>query len=57
MIWKSEEGKAVVAFEPVDNEVDYGVALRTTRGTTRGFWLMEDLPVRGGAKQCRVTLV
>jgi hypothetical protein len=57
MIWKSEEGKAVVAFEPVDNEVDYGAALRTMRGSTRGFWLMENLPLRGGAKQCRVTFV
>ncbi|GMH82067.1 hypothetical protein TL16_g09138 [Triparma laevis f. inornata] len=56
-IWKSEEGKVLVALESVDDEFDYGVKLKKTRGFTRGLWQIEDLPVRGGAKQCRVTYV
>ncbi|GMH67615.1 hypothetical protein TL16_g04726 [Triparma laevis f. inornata] len=57
MIWKSEEGKVLIAYESIDGEVDYGVKLKKTRALTRGLWQIEDLPVRGGAKQCRVTLV
>ena len=57
MIWKSEEGKVLIAVESVDDEVDYGAALRKTRASTRGFRLIEDLPLRGGAKQCRITFV
>ncbi|GMH72175.1 hypothetical protein TrLO_g7138 [Triparma laevis f. longispina] len=57
IIWKSEEGKVLVALESVDDEFDYGVKLKKTRGFTRGLWQIEDLPVRGGAKQCRVTYV
>ena len=56
-IWRSEEGKALIAFEPVDVKVDYGTALRTTRGSARGFWVIDDRPTRGGSKQCRVTFV
>ena len=47
----------MVAFESIDNDVDYGVALRTTRAFTRGLYIMENLPVRAGAGQCRVTFV
>ncbi|GMH53091.1 hypothetical protein TL16_g01370 [Triparma laevis f. inornata] len=56
-IWKSEEGKVLVAVESVADKVDYGVKPKTTRGLTRGLWLFRDLLVRGGAKQCRVTFV
>ncbi|GMI03401.1 hypothetical protein TrLO_g3008 [Triparma laevis f. longispina] len=56
-IWKSEEGKVMIAIVSVDDEVDYGVKLKKTRGLTRGLWQLEDFPVRGGAKQCRVTVV
>ncbi|GMH77977.1 hypothetical protein TL16_g07607 [Triparma laevis f. inornata] len=55
--WKSEEGKVVIAIESIDDEIDYGVRLRKTRGFVRAFWQVEDLPVRGGAKQCRATFV
>ncbi|GMH54393.1 hypothetical protein TL16_g01661 [Triparma laevis f. inornata] len=57
MIWRSEEGKVMVAFESVGDEVDYGVKLKKVRAFTRALWQIEDLPVRGGAKQCRVTHV
>ena len=50
-IWRSEEGKVVIAFEPVREIVDYGVKLRKTRASTKGLWVIEDLPPRGGAKQ------
>ena len=33
------------------------MTLRTTRAFVRGIWQIEDLPVRGGAKQCRATFV
>ncbi|GMH95050.1 hypothetical protein TL16_g13066 [Triparma laevis f. inornata] len=56
-VWKSEEGKVLLAFGPVDDEIDYGVKLKKIRGPTRGMWQIYNLPVRGGAKQCRVTLV
>ena len=55
--WKSEEGKVSIAVESIDDEVDYGVKLGRTRGFVRAFWKIEDLPVRGGAKQCRVMFV
>ena len=47
----------LIAVESIDDEVDYGVKLRKTRGFVRAFWQIEDLPVRGGAKQCQVTFV
>ena len=53
MVWKSEEGKVLVVFESVDDEVDYGVKkLNESRAFTRGLWLLEDLSVRDGANQC-----
>ena len=55
--WKSEEGKVSIAVESIDDEVDYGVKLGRTRGFVRAFWKIEDLPVRGGAKQCQTTFV
>ena len=54
-IWKTEEGKATIVFESVDDKVDYGMSLRKTRARTRGLWVLEDLPSHGGAKQCRAT--
>ncbi|GMH92016.1 hypothetical protein TrST_g565 [Triparma strigata] len=57
-IWRAEEGKATVVFESIDDKVDYGVTFRKkTQGHIKGFYAIEDLPLRGGAKQCRVTLV
>ncbi|GMH78176.1 hypothetical protein TrLO_g2562 [Triparma laevis f. longispina] len=55
--WKTEEGKVWLAVESIDDEVDYGVKLKMTRGLIRSIWLLEDLPVRGGAKQCKLTLI
>ncbi|GMI12302.1 hypothetical protein TrLO_g650 [Triparma laevis f. longispina] len=57
MFWKSEEGKAFVIIESVDDIVDYGSKLKKTRAFTNGLWQIEDLPMRGGAKQCRVTYI
>ncbi|GMH55451.1 hypothetical protein TL16_g01910 [Triparma laevis f. inornata] len=56
-VWKSEERMVLIAFESVDDEIDYGAKLKKTRGLTRGLWQIEDLPLRGGAKQCQVMLV
>ncbi|GMI02833.1 hypothetical protein TrVE_jg4749 [Triparma verrucosa] len=52
-----KEGRMMVAIESVNDVVDYGVKLRKTRGFTRGLWIGEDLPSRGGAKQCRVIYI
>ena len=57
MIWQSEVGKVLVAIASVDDKVDYGVSLRVTRGSSRGLWLIEDLPPRKGVKQCSATYV
>ncbi|GMH91106.1 hypothetical protein TL16_g11959 [Triparma laevis f. inornata] len=57
IIWKSEEGKVLVAFESIDDEVDYGTKLKKIRGFLKGLWHIKDLPVRGGAKQCRLTYI
>ncbi|GMH88273.1 hypothetical protein TL16_g11109 [Triparma laevis f. inornata] len=56
-IWKSEEGHVSIASESVDGEVDHGVKLKKTRGFSRAIWQIEDLPLRGGAKQCRATFI
>ncbi|GMH84308.1 hypothetical protein TL16_g09884 [Triparma laevis f. inornata] len=55
--WKSEPGKAVIALESISDAVDYGTSLRKTRGFVRSLWQVEELPTRGGIKQCRVTFV
>lgn len=57
MVWKSDERGVLIAFEPVDDEVDYGIKRRRTRGTTTGLWRIENLPARFGSRQSRVTLV
>ena len=57
VIWKSEEGKVLIAQESTNDEVDYGVKLKKTRGWIRGMYALEDLPARGVAKQCRATFV
>ncbi|GMH47290.1 hypothetical protein TL16_g00027 [Triparma laevis f. inornata] len=57
MIWKSEEGKVLVAIESVDDDVDYGTTLRKVRGLTRCLCQIENLPDIYEVKQCRVTLV
>ncbi|GMI18506.1 hypothetical protein TrLO_g14860 [Triparma laevis f. longispina] len=57
LIWKSEEGKVLIAFDSVNDQVDYGAELRKIRGLTRGMWQIEDLSQRGVVKQCHVTLV
>ncbi|GMH90953.1 hypothetical protein TL16_g11919 [Triparma laevis f. inornata] len=58
LVWKSEDGKVLIAFEPADiEEVDYGLRLRSIRARTRGIWQFENLQDRGGVKQCRVTLI
>ncbi|GMI07790.1 hypothetical protein TrLO_g11561 [Triparma laevis f. longispina] len=57
VIWKSEEGKVLIAQESTNDEVDYGVKLKKTMGWIRGMYALEDLPARGGAKQCRATFV
>ncbi|GMH80131.1 hypothetical protein TrLO_g3052 [Triparma laevis f. longispina] len=56
-IWKSDEGNVLIACESTDDEVDYGTKLRKTRGFLRAIWQIEDHPVRGGAKQCRVMFI
>ncbi|GMH86762.1 hypothetical protein TL16_g10646 [Triparma laevis f. inornata] len=57
LVWKSKTNKVLVAFESIKDEVDYGITLKKARGLSRGLWLLEDLPARDGAKQCRVTHV
>ena len=57
MIWKSEEGKVFVAFESVEEDVDYGAKLNSVRGFTRGLWVIEDLPTSPTSRQCRVTFI
>ncbi|GMH79050.1 hypothetical protein TrLO_g7737 [Triparma laevis f. longispina] len=57
MIWKSEEGKVFVAFESVEEDVDYRAKLNSVRGFTRGMWVIEDLPTSPTSRQCRVTFV
>ncbi|GMH56674.1 hypothetical protein TrST_g10865 [Triparma strigata] len=59
IMWRAEAGRVLIAIESTGDEVsiDYGIKLRATRGFTRGFWLVEDLPLRGGVKQCRATFV
>ena len=57
MIWKSEEGKVWIAMESMDEEVDYGVKMKTIRATTIGIYLMEDLLDRSGVSQTKVTMI
>ncbi|GMH58858.1 hypothetical protein TrLO_g8001 [Triparma laevis f. longispina] len=57
MIWKSEMRRVMIALESVRDEVDYGMSFKKTRGFVRSTWLFEDLPERGGVKQCRATFV
>ncbi|GMH88395.1 hypothetical protein TL16_g11144 [Triparma laevis f. inornata] len=57
MIWRSEEGKVLIAIESVDDKIDYGAKLKKTRAFMRGMYVLEDLPVRGGVEQCRVAFV
>ncbi|GMH79820.1 hypothetical protein TrLO_g13491 [Triparma laevis f. longispina] len=57
IIWKAEETRILVAVESVDDKVDYGgLSKSTTRGFTRAVWEVYDLPERGGARQCHITL-
>ncbi|GMH53066.1 hypothetical protein TrST_g11050 [Triparma strigata] len=61
-IWKSEGlgtkvDKVLIAFESIDDEVDYGKKLKKTRGLTSGMFIYENLRDRAGANQCKVTLV
>ena len=56
-IWKSEEGgKVWVAFESVDEKVDYGVPLRAARAFTQGCYYFENLADKYGAHQCKAQL-
>ncbi|GMH98487.1 hypothetical protein TrVE_jg9990 [Triparma verrucosa] len=65
MIWKSEEGKVVIAIESIDDNVDdaYGRKLRKTRGFTRALWEIVNFPQRGeegegeDQQQCKITMV
>ncbi|GMI09905.1 hypothetical protein TrLO_g15291 [Triparma laevis f. longispina] len=54
-VWKSEEGKILVALESVGDDVDYGVKLRKTTGSTRALFSLQNLPDCGQVKQCRMT--
>ncbi|GMI17500.1 hypothetical protein TrLO_g6041 [Triparma laevis f. longispina] len=56
-IWKSEEGKVIIAFESVEEDlvVDYGVNKKKTRAFTRGLWQIENVP--SNVEQCHVTIV
>ncbi|GMH76095.1 hypothetical protein TL16_g06968 [Triparma laevis f. inornata] len=56
-VWKTEENLVYIVYESIDDEVDYGVNMKTVRGSTRGFYRIEDLPDVGGVKQCRVTFI
>ena len=46
-----------IAFESVNDEVGYGTSLKKVRAFTKGFYYVEDPADRGGASQCRLTLV
>ncbi|GMH89495.1 hypothetical protein TL16_g11475 [Triparma laevis f. inornata] len=56
-VCKSEEGKVFIAFESVHDEVDYGTSRKKVSGLTKGLYYVEHLSDRGGARQCRLTLV
>ena len=57
-VFKAEKGKVFIAFESVNDEVDYGTKLRKVRALTRGFYCVEEIAEdHGGAHQSRVTLI
>ncbi|GMH94195.1 hypothetical protein TL16_g12834 [Triparma laevis f. inornata] len=56
-VWQSAEGEVSIAFESTEDQVDYGSKPRKVRGITRGFCHVEKLADRGGAQQCRLSLI